>query len=83
MEVVKMKNRTIRSAVYNQLGKNKVIRHIKPMIKHDGKMLLLLLFVTVAIMPNCVGLAKLGKPNKNGLSGFLLSAGTFDVETLS
>jgi hypothetical protein len=37
MEVVKMKNRTIKSAVYNQLGKNKVIRHIKPMIKHDGK----------------------------------------------
>lgn len=24
-----MKNRTIKSAVYNQLGKNKVIRHIK------------------------------------------------------
>ncbi len=32
-----MRNRTIKSAVYNQLGKNKVICHIKPMIKHNGK----------------------------------------------
>ena len=32
-----MKNRTIRSAVYNQLGKNKIIRHIKPMVIHNGK----------------------------------------------
>lgn len=32
-----MKNRTIKSAIYNQLGKNKVIRHIKPMTKHSGK----------------------------------------------
>ena len=32
-----MKNRTVRSAIYNQLGKNKVIRHIKAMEKHNGK----------------------------------------------
>ena len=32
-----MKNRTIRSAVYNQLGKNKIIRHVKPMVRHNGK----------------------------------------------
>ena len=35
--VDKMKNRTIKSAIYHQLGKNKVIRHIKPMIKYNGK----------------------------------------------
>ena len=32
-----MKNRTIKSAIYNQLGKNKVIKHIKAMEKHNGK----------------------------------------------
>ena len=32
-----MKNRTIRSAVYNQLGRNKVIRHIQAMEKYNGK----------------------------------------------
>ena len=32
-----MKNRTIRSAIYNQLGKNKVIRRVMPMIKYNGR----------------------------------------------
>lgn len=37
MEVVKMKNRTIKSAIYNQLGKNKLVKRAMPLIKHNGK----------------------------------------------
>ena len=43
-----MKNRTIKSAIYNQLGKNKVIRHIKPMIKYNGKIKVLASFIFLA-----------------------------------
>ena len=46
-----MKNRTIRSAVYNQLGKNKIVRHVKPMVKHNGKKPFLLLSVLDGIVP--------------------------------